>query len=148
MVVVEPGLEGPRGRQTDARIEERAGGGGGRAQISSGMTELPLPLWLCLTASVPVRATFQRPGGWWSREDRSFAAGGVGLDPVHGGGVAGNDDGGARPYPFGPSASLPVPLRQEASCRRRAGHSACGSHPGLRSRHARCGIVSLLPVVT
>jgi hypothetical protein len=84
---VEPGLEGPRGRQTDARIEERAGGGGGRAQFSSGMTELPLPLWLCLCA----RRSSARAAGGPARVVRSLL--GVGLDPVHGGGVAGNDDG-------------------------------------------------------
>jgi hypothetical protein len=76
VVAVEPGLEGPRGRQTDARIEERAGGGGGRAQFSSGMTELPLPLWLwlCLCA----RRSSTRAAGGPARVVRSLLGGGPG----------------------------------------------------------------------
>lgn len=77
----------------------------------------------------------------------------VGLDPVHGGGVAGNDD-----VLHGAGAAVPVrspvPFRyswtqQEATSRRRAGHracGACGARPEVRSQHARCGLVSLWPV--
>jgi hypothetical protein len=151
-------LEGPRDRQTNARIEERAGGGGGRAQISSGMTELPLPLWLWLCACACARAV-PAPGRLVVPRGSFVRCWGVGLDPVHGGGVAGNDDGlheagrgrtrtvPQRPAPFRcgrrqPAADVrataPVgPTRECEAGTRAAGLSAC----------CQCHLTSLFTVL-
>ena len=90
---VAEGARAPRGREADARIEERAGGGGGRAQISGGMTGMPLV------------AAFQRPEPW-SRERRSFVGAGewawTRCTAVASQVTTTSCTGPARPYPYGP----------------------------------------------